>query len=391
MKRPDASTKGGRLATGGFVAVTLSSFAYFISLGILFPVLPRFVKGPLGGSDTSVGVAVGIFSLSALLLRPMAGRIGDRYGRRLLIVGGAAFAAAAVGAYGLAGSLAVLILLRLGSGAGEAFMFTGTAAAVSDIAPETRRGEAFSLFSLAVFSGLALGPALGEEVLDGWGFGPVWVAAALFSVLAAVLGLGAPSGGSHVPATSGRLIHPKAVIPGIVFASSAFGFGGFSSFIPLYALDIGLAGSGHLFAIYSGIILIVRSFGARIPDKVGVAKMATASLVLSFAGLVFLGTFKTPSGLIAGTAQFALGQSLAFPALLSLVVNRVGAAERASAIGTFTAFLDLSFGLGPVVLGVIAHRFGYPAVFLASSLVAGAGLALFLLARDYASDPATPA
>jgi MFS family permease len=378
--RPQA---GSRLATAGFIAVTSAAFAYFTSVGMLFPVLPLYVRGTLLGSDTAVGVVVGVFSLSALLLRPLAGRMGDRYGRRLLILIGAPLAGVAVGAYSVAVSLPILILLRLVTGGGEAFMFTGIAAAISDMAPEKRRGEALSLFSLAVFSGLAVGPALGEGVLARWGFNSAWWTAAGLCFLAALLGLRTPDARQGVEVPSGRLIHPKAVIPGIVFASSAFGFAGFSAFVPLYALQIGLSGSRHLFALYSGVILVVRSLGARIPDKVGVARMASTSLILSLAGLIIMGLFRSSGGLLAGTALFALGQSLAFPALLSLVVGRVGAAERASAIGTFTAFLDLSFGLGPVVLGIVAHRFGYPAVFLASSAIAGAGLALFVLSRDH--------
>ena len=114
--------------------------------------------------------------------------------------------------------------------------------------------------------------------------------------------------------------------------------------------------------------------------------MANASLLLSLAGLLTLGTVRNPTGLVAGTALFALGQSLAFPALLSLVIGRVQPSERASAIGTFTAFLDLSFGIGPVGLGLVAHSFGYPAVFLAASIVAASGMALFILSRNHAPE-----
>jgi MFS family permease len=375
-----------RLATPAFLAITAAGLAYFTSVGMLFPVLPRFVRGPLGGSDTSVGVVVGVFSLSALFLRPLAGRVGDLRGRKLLISVGAGTAAVSVGAYSLASSIPVLMFLRLLTGSGEAFIFTGATTVISDLAPPTRRGEAFSLFSLAVFSGLAAGPALGEMTLNRWGFTWVWLGSAGCAAAAGLLGLCTPDTRPEVEASRSGIVNRRAVIPGIVFASSAFGFAGYSSFVPLYALQLGLPGSRLLFALHSIIIVAVRSLGARLPDRVGVEKMANASLLLSLGGLVTMGAVRNPVGLVAGTVLFALGQSLAFPALLSLVIGRVQPSERASAIGTFTAFLDLSFGIGPVGLGLVAHSFGYPAVFLASSLVAASGMALFVLSRDHAPE-----
>jgi MFS family permease len=275
------------------------------------------------------------------------------------------------------------MFLRLLTGSGEAFIFTGATTVISDLAPPTRRGEAFSLFSLAVFSGLAAGPALGEMTLNRWGFTWVWLGSAGCAAAAGLLGLCTPDTRPEVEASRSGIVNRRAVIPGIVFASSAFGFAGYSSFVPLYALQLGLPGSRLLFALHSIIIVAVRSLGARLPDRVGVEKMANASLLLSLGGLVTMGAVRNPVGLVAGTVLFALGQSLAFPALLSLVIGRVQPSERASAIGTFTAFLDLSFGIGPVGLGLVAHSFGYPAVFLASSLVAASGMALFVLSRDH--------
>ncbi|HYN36702.1 MAG TPA: MFS transporter, partial [Actinomycetota bacterium] len=79
-----------RVLTPLFLLIMLSTLAYFISVGALQPTLPRFVQGPLGGGDVQVGLAVGAFAFSAVLIRPFVGPIGDRRGRRLLIVLGAA-------------------------------------------------------------------------------------------------------------------------------------------------------------------------------------------------------------------------------------------------------------------------------------------------------------
>ena len=119
----------------------------------------------------------------------MAGRIGDRKGRRVLIVAGALIAAASVAGYALSDSLEVLIAFRLFTGVGEAMLLVGAATMIMDIAPEKRRGEALSLYSLGLWGGLALGPILGELVLDGDRFDSVWLLAAGFCLVAAAIGL----------------------------------------------------------------------------------------------------------------------------------------------------------------------------------------------------------
>ena len=139
-----------RLFSAMFLLITFATLAYFVSIGALQPILPRFVEGPLSGSKAEVGLVVGAFAFSAVLVRPLVGPIGDRRGRRLLIVVGAGIVALSVAGYVVAESLWLLILLRLVSGLGEACFYVGAASVVNDLAPEERRGEAVSYFSLAL-------------------------------------------------------------------------------------------------------------------------------------------------------------------------------------------------------------------------------------------------
>ncbi|HEV3402530.1 MAG TPA: MFS transporter, partial [Acidimicrobiales bacterium] len=201
------------LVTRPFVLVVAATFAYFVAVGALLPALPLYVEGPLGGGSVSVGLGVGAFSFSALVLRPWAGRLGDRRGRRPLVVGGAALAAVSIAGYVVATSLPLLVALRLVTGAGEALFFIGVVSATNDLAPDERRGEAMSYFSLAPYAGLAVGPVLGEALLEGDAFGPVWALAAASTVIAVILGARLPEthdtdGTADAPARRRRLVHP---------------------------------------------------------------------------------------------------------------------------------------------------------------------------------------
>ena len=89
------------LLTTQFVLVVTCGLAYFLGLAMLTPVIPHYVEDELGLGKVAVGVAVGAFAFGAIALRPFAGRIGDRLGRRVLIVGGALVVAVSTACYGL--------------------------------------------------------------------------------------------------------------------------------------------------------------------------------------------------------------------------------------------------------------------------------------------------
>lgn len=366
--------------------VMLSNFAYFLAVGATLPVLPRFVEGPLGGGSVAVGLAMGTFSLAAVLLRPFTGRIGDTRGRRvLIIVGGLLFGGSLVG-YVFTASLLVLFLLRLVAGAGEALFYVGTASAINDLAPDERRGEALSYFSLSLFAGIGLGPILGEVVLDAAGFDAAWIVAAFCSVFAGGFGFFVVETRPVDPeiAPSGKLVATSALLPGTVMAASIWGLAMFSTFVPLYALALGLSGSRFLFALHSGVVFAIRLFGARLPDLLGPAKAATGALACSVLGFITMAAWRSPAGLVVGTVVWSLGHSLAFPALMSMAVKGAPASERGAVVGTFTAFFDLSFGVGAVAAGGIVHLFGYSGGFLSASIAAGAGLLLLSARRQRA-------
>ncbi|MDP8957394.1 MAG: MFS transporter [Actinomycetota bacterium] len=369
------------LVTPVFVIIVLSSLAYFIAVGGVLALLPRFVQGPLRGGDVAVGLSVGAFTFTAVVLRPLAGRLGDRRGRRVLMFGGAALVGVSFAGYSVATGLPALVALRLVTGAGEGFFFTGAGSAINDLAPNERRGEAVSYFSLAVFGGLAAGPAIGEFLLDRAGFNAVWWAAAGASAVAAALAASiSETRPERAPdASPGRLVHRAALVPGTVHATNVWGFAALSSFVPLYALQLGMPGSRFVFLTYAGIILAIRSVGARIPDVLGPRTTTRAAMVSSITGLLLMGTWASPTGLFVGTSVFAVGVALLYPGLMTMAVHAAPAEERGSVVGTFTAFFDLSYGLGALTLGGVASAFGYRGAFLTAALAGLGGFLLLLL------------
>ncbi|MBA2496930.1 MAG: MFS transporter [Acidimicrobiia bacterium] len=373
------------LLTRDFVVVTGAALLYFVALGALAPTLPRYVAEDLGGGGGQVGLAVGIFAVSAALLRPWVGKLGDERGRRLLVVGGSLVAGVSFLGYALPGGLPVLLAMRLLGGVGEAAVFVGAATTAQDLAPPHRRGQAASYFSVAIYGGLALGPVLGEVVRTTFSIGTVWPVAAVSCALAAALGSRMPA---HVAVVDDeedsapprdlrglrRFFHPAAVRPGVVLALSASGFAGFSAFVPLYVDDVGLSSSGGVFALYAVVVLGVRIVGSRLPDVLGPRRGPSMALLLQGVGLVAIGAFATTLGLYASAFLYAIGTSLLYPALFPVVIAATPRRERSQAVATFTLFFDVSQAVGAPVLGLVAVVTGERGVFVAAGVLAFVGL-----------------
>lgn len=371
------STDEPRLITPLFALITASGLFYFVAMGSLLPTLPRYVEDELGGGGLQVGLVVGAFAVSAALIRPWAGRFGDVVGRRTMAMLGGGIAAASILPLGFVPAIWFLVLVRLVTGIGEACFFIGAATAAQDLAPDHRRGEAASFFSIAIYGGLAFGPAAGEWIYKNHGADAEWLFAATACAVSLLLSTMIPKDlgrSGNVPKRR-TLLHPAAVLPGSVLLLGLFGFTGFAAFVPLYIDEIGVDDAGPFFLAYGVIVLCVRIFGARIPDRLGAVRTSTLALISIATGIGTVAGVSTSTGLWVGTVLLALGMSLLFPALFILAVNGAPASERSHAVGTFSLFFDLSQGLGAPALGLLVTIFGVErAAFVGGAVMAAIGL-----------------
>ena len=360
-------------------AITL---AHFTVMGIYLSALPLFVTDSLGGSRAAIGVAVGSFFISALLFRPPVGRALDTWGRRpFLILAPAVVAATSLALLG-AGSVGAVIGLRFLQGIAGATFYIAAVTIATDLAPQERRAEVITVFSLFLYGGIAAGPAVGEYLVRGGHFDRAWVIAAAIAVGASLAGWLLPETGGSADKSERplRFLHPASVSPGLVLMFAATGYASITSFSPLYARAVGLGSSGVLYALFAVSVVVVRLTTRKLADRRGRVAVAFPGTVATAVGMALLAIAR-PVTAYVGVALYAAGFALIFPALMALVADRVPDSERGEALGSFTAFFDVGAGAGSYAVGALAGAFGFSAAFGVPAALCLVGVAILSRSR----------
>jgi MFS family permease len=355
------------IAFAGIFAVT---FCGLLAVGAVLPVLPRFVRGPLDAGNVAVGVVIGSYAVTGLLLRPFAGRLADRRGRKSTVLLGSLVVAIGGFMYLLPLGVPGLIAARLVLGAGEGTVFTAGSAWIVDLAPPDRRGRVIGLYGLSVWAGLSVGPLLGELILSASSYTMVWLFAGLAPLVGALLAFRLPDPFRPVAVLEHEhhpLIAREAMRPGIALALASIGYAAVAAFVVLHldARDVGHGAT--VFGAFASMVVLTRLVGGDLPDRVGPARVATAAALVEAVGLATIALAQSLPVALAGALAMGAAFSLLYPSLSLIVVSRVPETRRGAALGTFTAFFDAGVGLGAPLAGAAAALTGYEGAFLVAA------------------------
>lgn len=375
------------LWTRGYVTNLTATFAFWFNVDFLLLALPLYLRS-LDFGAAAIGLVFGAAAPAAILSRLLSGRLIDRTGGRVFLVGGAAAWAVGSAAMAFAESLSVLIALRLVQGAGLGVFTNASLAYVSYSAPPSRRDEALGWWAAATPTMATLAPVTAAFVAQRFGFTPAFWVAAAGGAVAAVAGLllPRPSRPSQSSARTARRPYASAaLIPGLFGGAVAVASGSFAAFAPLLAAERGVENVGLLLSCSALGSILVRFVAGPLAARRGRDWVVVPGLLLAAVALVLLGSARSDALLFAAPFLFGTGTGAAMPGLLSWAVTRAGEAERATAGGTFYAFFEVGLFVGPPLLGGVVERIGLVALALPSSLL---GVALLAYLSSFRGSPA---
>ncbi|OHX50276.1 MFS transporter [Cytobacillus oceanisediminis] len=363
-----------------FVLILMSNFFIFLGFQMTLPTIPLFVE-KLGGNDQLIGIVVGIFTFSALLLRPYAGHMLETKGRRFVYLTGLAIFVLSVGSFGFVNSLIFLFVLRIVQGFGWGFSTTASGTIATDLIPAKRRGEGMGYFGLSGNIALAFGPTLGLALAGVISFKLLFLICALLGLAALVLSSRInykQAEKQSVPLKRWDIYEKSALRPSFLLFFITVTFGGIASFLPIYSAQKGIGGIHWYFLQFAIALMISRTFAGRLYDQRGHQAVFLPGAVLILAAMFLLAWLPNSMIMYIAAIFYGLGFGSVQPALQAWSVKEAPANRRGMANATFFSFFDLGVGIGAMVFGQIAHLFGYSSIYMTAAGSVGISILLYI-------------
>jgi len=364
------------LFSRNFVLTSLSTFTLFTSFYFLLITLPIYIE-KIGGTESEIGLILGVFTISAVLLRPFIGKEVDRRGRKIILISGIVIFFISMLLYNYTRNVTSLLLLRVLHGIGWGAATTAATTLIADIAPPKRRGEAMGVFGMASNVAMAIGPALSMILLQKYDFPILFSMSAGISLLSLLLVL---------PISETMVVHPRtplfsreALFPSALMFMISLTYGSIVSFLSLFAQKQGIPNPGIFFTVFAVTLILVRALAGKLSDIKGRKFVIVPGMVLIAAGLGVLSTASALNSFLVAALLYGIGFGLVHPSLMALLVDMVGDEGRGAAMGTFTAAFDLGIGAGSILLGLVLQYFDFQVMYSLSGLIALSGAVLLIL------------
>ena len=368
-----------KIFTRDFILVFFAQFTFIVVCHILIPTLPIYLSR-LGSRETEIGVLIGSFGVSSLVLRPFVGRALLGVPEKGFMIAGALLFVLASSAYLFAPPFWPFLMVRVFQGIGLAFFNTAAFTLIANISPEVHRGQSLSYFFLAQNISLALAPPLGMLLINHFSFTLLFLVClgvSLTSLLVTSQLGGRPNHPSENSLNEdGLFLSWKALPTSILTFCFYFIWGAIATFFPLYAIHNGVANPGLFFTALAVVLILSRALGGRILDLYSKERVILYFFSICVISVIILAFSKNLLMFILAGVIWGMGAGLFNPAAMAYTLDRAGS-SRGPAMGTYTAFSDLGMSLGPAMMGPIIHWTSYPTMFLCLALVGIINLAYF--------------
>ncbi len=351
--------------TRNFTLLCLANLTLFMSLQMLLPTLPLYLL-EIGGDQRDVGYVMGVYTISAMAIRPISGWLLDNYGRKKFMIMGLVMVVAITLLYKFATDIQLLMVIRGFHGLAFGLVTTAIGTIVSDSLPLARMGEGMGYFGLTTSLSMSLAPMLGFWLVGRSGYTTLFLMITLLALVAFCCSLPVrePNAPARTPASSvtglwASLLEKTAIPASGVMFFLAVVYGSVLSFIALYATERGIANIGLFFTATALTMIISRPISGRWTDRGGADMVLLIGHLALFIGMAAIGLSNTITGFLSAGAIVGLGFGFCIPTLQAQAVRFAPVHRRGSATSTFFIAFDLGIGLGTILWGYVAEATGY--------------------------------
>lgn len=335
-----------------------ASFFFMFSTMFVNPLINGYAK-ELGASSAFAGIIVGIMSLAAMFLRPVAGNLTDKFSKyRLSFIGGTLIFVGVMG-YVLTPSSGWLLLFRLINGTGYVLCTVCMTTWLAFLVPRQHVGEAMGFYGLMNALAMALAPAVSINIYQKIGYRTSLVASAVSALLmiVAIQFVGdhaLPKKRVRTQKKSFKIIQFNVLPVAILTTLFAIPYFVTQADIVTYVEQKHLTVAvGSYFLIYAVVLLIIRVGLKRYFDTVRFGVWFWLSLVSTAAYIILLAIMNNDWQMALTAALMASGYGIIYSVLQSTALLLAPIEEQGLASATFYLGLDIAMAFGPMISGVI--------------------------------------
>lgn len=355
-----------------FYWLYVTVFFNILSFGLIFPVLPLFVKN-LKATSFDLGLIVATVALMQFLFAPIIGKMSDRYGRKPILLASILITAASCFVLGSATTLLQVYLAMILQGIGNAGVLPAAIAYVADVTKGHDRSKYVSritgTFALGFMVGPAIGGFLGEESIT-----LPYYAATIVGIFNAVLiwvflhethhkrdqKLAIKEGLINIKPLFKVLRGELGVVFMVLFAWS-FYIGNFNLATPFFTLEKFNFGA-HDIGIFFSSVGLVSGISQwfilpQVEKRLGDLKVIFIGMILLGFGLFLVPFSQSVFFFYAFFLIAILGSSFVRPSVSSYLSKKTMEGQGAT-MGLASSFESLARVISPLLLGFVMSRYG---------------------------------
>jgi MFS family permease len=386
------AAKSTQLWTSTFTLLCVVQLLGYAQQAMFNPTVPLYIT-QLGGSPFVVGLTISSFAATSVIARPFIGYWSDRWSECAVLAFGLIMLAASMLLCFFPFVTTVLLANAL-RGIGWAGVNAGGYALLARIAPEARRGEASGYYSGAQSTPTVLFPAIALWLLHA----PFGSYNLVFTIMIA-LGLAGAAVcfemARQIPNVRSQTDPPQTASPwwrqvvtlserGVLLPASLMfcnqlSFPAITSFIVLYAREIGIGAIGSYFVVSGITSVLARPLLGRVSDRIDIGYSLVATFTLQSLALILLVTAANLATILSAGVLYMLGMAIGGSATLIIAMKRAAPERRGRFMAAFSIAYPLGYGVGAFITGSAVEMIGYSWTYLLLAALGLSGLVLTLV------------
>ncbi|MDO5512512.1 MFS transporter [Corynebacterium sp.] len=370
----------------GFVPTLVAVFAAFGAWSLLLPVIPLAALDA-GHSATIAGATTGVFMAATVLTQIFTPAMLRRIGYNPVMVASAFMLGVPALGHLLDDAVWALLLFSALRGVGFGALTVAESALIAELVPARFLGKASGM--LGVFVGVAqmVFLPLGLWMTGQFGFGSVYVAAAIVALIAAVMCLRIPriraQESSRERAPGDVSMWKLVLVPAVAVNTLSMSFGAVSSFLPAAVLELdpvtGAVIGGFMLSITGGAAMALRYVSGMVADRAGRAGITMIpGQVMGFSGVALMALVIANGWsvwwLVLAGILFGGGFGMVQNEALLEMFQRLPRTKVSEASAVWNMAYDAGTGLGSFVLGFVAAQAAYSGAYTVAAAIVAVGI-----------------